>query len=292
MRQTAVAGAAAADLGPEFRLDPFALPVRQISSPESPAFTLDRKRAVVRRLLGGHLATLTVPVSAYAGVSVRIEPVGTAGDIRVVVELMHDDPALTLPLVVASAPEDAAADWIAWGRALNLPLLVVESDGTVRMPVKRMGGLTVAKAAPRRNRAVFTGRRSRYIRRRKPGRPGGPDVLIGPRNHRPGLIPAKALEQLGVVGADAGELPVAAGALAGFAAIAADAAQIVHRCREAAADAARALFGRRRDQRTIRTGAADSPTTWRGRRRRATYRRWSGAWLPNPTDRRCRSPRR
>lgn len=179
MRQTAVAGAATANMEPGFRLDPFAMPVRQTSLPDSPAFILDRQRAVVRRPLGGHQATMTVPVSAYAGVSVRIEPVGTAGDIRVVVELMHDDPALTLPLVVASAPEDAAADWIAWGRALNLPLLVVESDGTVRMTAARMGGLTVSKVTPRRNRSLFRGRRSRAIRRRKAGRADGLDVLAG-----------------------------------------------------------------------------------------------------------------
>jgi hypothetical protein len=129
--------------------------------------------------MAGRLATFAVPVSAFAGVSVRIEPVGSAGDIRVVVELMHSDPGLTLPLVVADAPEDAAADWIAWGRTLNLPLLVIESDGTVRSPVSRIGALTVSKPGPRRNRGLFRGRRSRYIRRRKTGRSDGLQVLEG-----------------------------------------------------------------------------------------------------------------
>lgn len=169
-RQTAVAGEAAAGSSRGYRLDPFALPVRSFSSPGILTFTLDRDRAVVRRPVAGREATFAVPVRAYAGVAVRIEPTGHDGEVRVVVELMHDDPALTLPLVVAEEPEDAAADWIAWGRALNLPLLVVERDGTVRAPVERIGGLTVSKPLTRRNRALFRGRRSRYIRRRKTGR--------------------------------------------------------------------------------------------------------------------------
>lgn len=169
-RQTAVASEAAAGSSHDLRLDPFALPVRHSSSPDAPAFTLDRDRAVVRRPVSGQLATVAVPVSAYAGVSVRIEPVGDAGDIRVIVELMHDDPRLTLPLVVADEPEEAAVDWIAWGRTLNLPLLVVEGDGTVRQPLTRIGSLTVCDPQVRRNRALFRGRRGRTIRRRKPGR--------------------------------------------------------------------------------------------------------------------------
>jgi len=179
VRQTAVASEAAAGSSRDFRLDPFALPVRHVSSPEWPAFTLDRQRAVVRMPLAGTLATITVPVSAYEGVSVRIEPVGTEGDITVVVELRHGDPALTLPLVVAESPEDAAADWIAWGRTLNLPLLVIESDGTIRSPVRQMGSLAVAKPLTRRNRSLFRSRRSRNIRRRKVGSKSPTEVLAG-----------------------------------------------------------------------------------------------------------------
>ena len=60
------------------------------------AFILDRDRAVVRRTLSGIAATLDVPVSAYSGVAVRMYTEGE-DNLRVVVELMHRDPALTLP---------------------------------------------------------------------------------------------------------------------------------------------------------------------------------------------------
>jgi hypothetical protein len=113
--------------------------------------------------------TLTVPVQTYAGVAVRMEPVGTDGDIRVVVELHHREPGLCLTLMVADAPEDVAADWEAWGEALNLPLLVIGADGRVEAPEGRASPLATARPKPRRRHSFFKGRRSRFLRRRKPG---------------------------------------------------------------------------------------------------------------------------
>ena len=96
-----------------------------------------------------------MPVSAYRGVAVRMFAEGEEGNLRVVVELMHSDASLSLPLVVAGEPEEAAADWIAWGKALNLPLLVVEQDGTVSSPVDRVGGVAALKPGARRNGVAF-----------------------------------------------------------------------------------------------------------------------------------------
>ena len=90
---------------------------------------------------------------------------------RAFVELLHRDPALTLPLVVADEPEDIAADWQAWGRALNLPLLVIGQDGSVSAaarPDRRRRRLRRPK--PRRRHSFFAGRRPRFLTRRKTGR--------------------------------------------------------------------------------------------------------------------------
>jgi hypothetical protein len=180
-----VASDAAHGSGRSFRLDPFALPVRHaapLGGPE-PAFILDRDRAVVRRTLRhAGPVTLAVPVSAYAGVAVRIVPVGSEGAIRVHVELLHDDPGLTLPLVVADEPEDAAADWQAWGRALNLPLLVVEQDGTVRAPLTRRAHRRVTVAAPP---PPLPRRPPAAVPEAAEGRPGPADRgPLRPRDHR------------------------------------------------------------------------------------------------------------
>ena len=165
-------GGATAGSSRAFRLDPFTLPMRHPVSFDggATAFVLDRKRVIVRRPVRGRTMTLAVPISAYRGVAVRIVPAGQAGDIRVTVELMHRDPSLTLPLIVAEEPEDVAADWQAWGRALNLPLLLVAEDGTVKMPLDRLGGLVVAETKPRRRHSFFADRRPRFLTRRKIGR--------------------------------------------------------------------------------------------------------------------------
>ena len=125
------------------------------------------------------IVPMETPLALFVWSKTRIVPVGSEGAIRVHVELLHDDPGLTLPLVVADEPEDAAADWQAWGRALNLPLLVVEQDGTVRAPLTRLGGLTVASPSPRRRRRFLAGRRPRFLRRRKVGQARPIEMVAG-----------------------------------------------------------------------------------------------------------------
>jgi len=152
-----------------FRLDPSTLPVRH--GDRGDAFILDRDRAVVRRTLRGMVATLDVPISAYRGVAVRMsaEGDGDGETLRIVVELLHRDPALSLPLLIADEPEEAAADWLAWSQTLKLPLLFIDQDGTVSYPAGTNGGEFGAPAATRRGGTPFRGRRSRFARRRKPG---------------------------------------------------------------------------------------------------------------------------
>jgi hypothetical protein len=166
-----VTGGATAGSSRAYRLDPHALPARASGGAAEVAFIIDRERAIVRRsLAAGRAATLAVPVSAYAGVAIRVEPSGDAGRVRLFVELLHKDPSLTLPLVVADEPEDVAADWQDWGRALNLPLLVIAQDGTVSAPLQKMGGIILAPTKPRRRHSHFAARRPRFLTRRKPGR--------------------------------------------------------------------------------------------------------------------------
>src|SRR5262249_54659848 len=152
-RQTAMVGGAPAGSGRAFRLDPFSLPVRFSAAFDGEAhdFFLDRERAVLRRpLRSGPSVTVAVPVAAYDAVPGRMEPLGLSGGLRVIVELMHRAPDLSLPLVVANEPEDVAADWRAWGRTLNLPLLVVTEDGRVKAPLAHLGALVIADQKPRR----------------------------------------------------------------------------------------------------------------------------------------------
>lgn len=166
-----------------FRLDPFRLPVQFTTAVDGThhgqaVVTLDRDGAMIASPPGGSATTKRIPIETYLGVAVRLfaESDGKAG---AVVELMHRNPGLSLPLVLAEEPEDAAADWQAWARALNLPLLLVGSDGAVQKAAERPGAMLLLRAKPRRRHAFFAGRRPRFLARRKPGRPGMPARIEG-----------------------------------------------------------------------------------------------------------------
>ena len=175
-----MASGATAGSSRAFRLDPHSLPVRGSARGNDASFIIDRERAIVRvPLRAGPAMTLTVPLHAYSGVAVRMEPAGDAGGVRVYVELLHSDPKLTLTLIAADEPEDVAADWQAWGEALNLPLLVVGQDGSVSAPLDRMGELVVVAPKARRRHSFFAGRRPRFLTRRKTGRAGANELLAG-----------------------------------------------------------------------------------------------------------------
>lgn len=177
-------GGATAGSGRAFRLDPHSLPARFSAeiggkAPEA-AIVLDRDTALVRRQMrAGPPITFTIPVRSYSGVAVRMEPVGTDGEIRVTLELLHQEEGFCLPLLSSDNPEDVALDWQAWGHALNLPLLIVGADGRIDAPLEETGPLKVARAKPRRRHSFFKGRRSRFLRRRKPGAIGRTELLAG-----------------------------------------------------------------------------------------------------------------
>lgn len=162
-------GGMPAGSGRALRLDPFALPacfeagdaaadgsVREVE--------LHRERVVVRRSVRGMRMAVNLPVSAYRGVSIRIGAPDTAGRVAAAVVLEHNDPALTLPLYVADDGSEVAAEWRAWASVLGMPLLVTDADGNSHEPFARMGGVRLARTAPRR-------RRRSALKRRRPRMP-------------------------------------------------------------------------------------------------------------------------
>jgi Family of unknown function (DUF6101) len=99
------------------------------------------------------------------------------------VMLEHRDPALSVPVFMASDGGDAAAEWKSWGRVLGLPLLVVEADGALREPFSRIGRVVIGTPSPRRRRrSVLRRRRPSILRRRKRKRLAGePAIYRGER---------------------------------------------------------------------------------------------------------------
>lgn len=165
------------------RLDPFSLPVRFTAADEAAderlrVVDLHRERVVLRRSVRGMRMALNLPVAAFRGVAIRL--IGEAGQIpnAIAVVLEHDDAALSLPLFSAAETDDVVAEWQSWGRALGLPLLVAESDGSLREPFARLGAVRIAAPIARRRRrgAIARRRPLRLLRRRATRLPDTPAV--------------------------------------------------------------------------------------------------------------------
>lgn len=182
--QTAVAGGASAGASRQTRLDPSNLPLRFLATigPHgrrvAAEVLLDRKTAVIKRPapLGPPLI-VRLPISAYDGVAVRMRAIGDGGRLEVVVELMHRDSGLNLPLCVANDPLAVAADWQAWGEAFGLPLLLIDQDGRVVTADNRPPAATIPAPRQRRPHSFFADRRPRFLTRRKQGWSGHLDRL-------------------------------------------------------------------------------------------------------------------
>ena len=81
-------------------------------------FTIDQRGAIIRRMLekSGLPATIALPAARFAALPPA--PWRTARAIvTVTLELLHNDPMLSVPLLVADDLDDVAADWRAWAEA-------------------------------------------------------------------------------------------------------------------------------------------------------------------------------
>lgn len=171
--------------GSNMRLDPFRLPqaVSYATSDDfgDVSFTIEQRGATVRRILqmSGLPATVVLPANAFQGVAARAME-DAEGNVTVTLELLHRDPMLCVPLLVADNLEDVAADWRAWADAYRLPMLLIEADGIARTLEESLGeAIKALPAQDRRKRRVTPARRPRFLMRRKPGNMGLRLVING-----------------------------------------------------------------------------------------------------------------
>lgn len=161
--------------GRNMRLDPFRLP--QVVSYATRddygdvTFTIDHRGAVIRRTLemSGVPAIIALPANAFRGVAARAME-DPDGNVTVTLELLHNDPMLSVPLLVADDLDDVAADWRAWADAYRLPMLLIEADGVARTLEESLGAaIKTLPAQDRRKGRVSTTRRPRFLARRRAG---------------------------------------------------------------------------------------------------------------------------
>lgn len=181
-RQTATDWNLETDSAGPVALDPGQLPVRfetHLACEGARAGRATRCRVLlsahevhIQSLGGPQTAALVAPTSAYAGVMVQIEPGLQPGTVMARLILKHHDAALSLVLVETDQPEGLAQSWPAWARALDLPMLVCDQGGTTK-PIEAYRAEPKAVPAPRRKLALLTGRRPRFLVRRRVGNPDG-----------------------------------------------------------------------------------------------------------------------
>ncbi|MGE3306577.1 MAG: DUF6101 family protein, partial [Rhizobiaceae bacterium] len=155
--------------GRELRLDPFRLPQAVTYATRDDlsdvVFTIDPRGAVIKRTLerSGLPVTVVLPARAFRGVAARaIED--AEGNVTVTLELLHADPMLSVPLLVAHDLEDVAADWRAWAEAYGLPMLLIEADGVARTLEESLGEcIKTLPAQDRRKPRLTANRRPRFL---------------------------------------------------------------------------------------------------------------------------------
>jgi len=171
-------GGQPAGSGRILRLDPFALPLRFRAADASAdgrerLVELNRKGVVLHRLVRGVRMAVSLPVSAFLGVAIRLVPADGETEGAVAVFLEHRDPELSVPLFAAIDTADVLAEWHLWGRVLNMPLLAADDDGTLHEAFLHLGAVRIARPIVRRRRgSAVAKRRPRILMRRKSGRPG------------------------------------------------------------------------------------------------------------------------
>jgi hypothetical protein len=160
--------------GRNMRLDPFRLPqVVSYATRDDDGdvtFVIDQRGAVIRRILpvSGLRATVALPARAFRGVAARAIEDGE-GNVTVTLELMHNDPQLSVPLLVADDLEDISADWRAWAEAYDLPMLLVEADGVARTLEESLRRARSPAIGHERRRRRNADRRPRFLMRRRMG---------------------------------------------------------------------------------------------------------------------------
>ena len=142
------------------RADPRALDRRRSYEAAGRRFWIDARGVVIE---GEGGIPMALRAAAFRGVAARAMEDET-GTVTVTLELMHEDEALCVPLLVAHDLDHVAADWREWARAFDLPMLMIEADGSVsRLDDKPVGH-------DRRPRPVA--RRPRFLVRRRTGHMG------------------------------------------------------------------------------------------------------------------------
>ncbi|WP_246673800.1 DUF6101 family protein [Mesorhizobium sp. B2-3-13] len=103
-------------------------------------FTLNQRGVVVRRTQDSSSvpAIIALPAKTFRGVAACAME-DPDEKFTAELKLLHNDPMLTVPLLVSDDLELVAADWRAWAEAYRLPMLLLGADGIARTLEETLG---------------------------------------------------------------------------------------------------------------------------------------------------------
>jgi len=130
---------------------------------------LDGEKVAIDRVVGGVFMRVTVPTSAYRGVTLRVVDAREDG-FTYQIRLLHADPDLGVTLAETRDDSEVQAEWRLWARVLGLPALVERAEGCDEPNETLLGRLAIRPAAARRRGKTILARRPRFLARRKLGR--------------------------------------------------------------------------------------------------------------------------
>lgn len=128
------------------------------------------KTVTVRKTLqqSGVAIKIKVPVDEFVGVAVSTT-ISDEGVLKSAIELVHGDPDLNYQVFEELGNGNVVAEWQNWGKKLRLPLFIKAGDGSLLPYSQQVDGVLLGKASRRRKLSAETGRRARFLNRRKPG---------------------------------------------------------------------------------------------------------------------------
>ncbi len=173
-RQTRLGGLAAQWAVAPLETHPFGLPQRFILTRKGLLSRLFRardhvvigpRRVVVQREVAGlRLRPVSLPMTSFLGVAVRVAPLDELDEalrprFAYSINLHHREARYCLPLFLAFDDRDVGAEWQAWARVLRLPMLVPDRDGNFTPADTSLGRLKIKASIPRDARKLLVARR-------------------------------------------------------------------------------------------------------------------------------------
>ena len=128
----------------------------------------EQKTLTVRKKLdkSGVVIKVKVPVEEYFGVAVSTI-ISEEGELSSEITLIHNDEELNYRVFKELGNTNVVAEWQNWGKKLRLPLFIRSGDNELMPYSQQVSGVMLGNSNERKASIGETGRRPKFLNRRK-----------------------------------------------------------------------------------------------------------------------------